>query len=183
MRKAGRCFVCLKRHHLSRDCRSKFNSKNCRGRHHISICTQAAYQDKTKKPSDSLPDPERNSEGANVPRTSSVLYVGAQTPILLQTARLQLVGMMTETQICEQRLKSIPPIVSSEAQIEIERAKLLWIIDIQNQLAEKKQFPVWKEQFGLFLDQRVYGGVEVEWQNLPFPSLQKTLFFWTKNIT
>ncbi len=48
---------------------------------------------------------------------------------------------------------------------------------MQNQLAEKKQFPVWKEQFGLFLDQMVYGGVEVEWQNLPFPSLQKTYSF------
>lgn len=93
----GRCFVCLKRHHLCRDCRSKFNCKNCRGRHHISICTRAAYQDKTKKSSDTLPDPEKNLEGAKVPRTSSLLYVGAQTPILLQTARLQLVGMMTET--------------------------------------------------------------------------------------
>ena len=25
--KSGRCFVCLKRHHLSRDCRSNFNCK------------------------------------------------------------------------------------------------------------------------------------------------------------
>ncbi len=100
LRKAGRCFVCLKRHHLSRDCRSKFNCKNCRGRHHISICTRTAYQNKTKKPSEPLTDPEKNSEGhreTNVPRTSSVLYVGAQTPVLLQTARFQLVGRMTET--------------------------------------------------------------------------------------
>ena len=37
LHKSGRCFVCLKRHHLSRDCRSNFNCKRCRGHHHISI--------------------------------------------------------------------------------------------------------------------------------------------------
>ncbi len=50
--------------------------------------------------------------------------------------------------------KSMP---SSEAQIsteEIERAKLLWIIDMQSQLTVRKQFPVWKEQFGLILDEK-----------------------------
>ena len=38
--KSGRCFVCLKRHHLSRDCHSNFNCKKCRGHHHVSICVR-----------------------------------------------------------------------------------------------------------------------------------------------
>jgi len=38
LRKSGRCCVCLKRHHLSRDCHFTYNCKKCRGCHYVSIC-------------------------------------------------------------------------------------------------------------------------------------------------
>ena len=36
--KAGRCFICLKKGHFNRDCRSSRGCYNCDGRHHSSIC-------------------------------------------------------------------------------------------------------------------------------------------------
>ena len=39
LRKAGRCYICLWRNHLSKDCRSGFSCRTCRGRHHVTICS------------------------------------------------------------------------------------------------------------------------------------------------
>ena len=38
LKRTGRCFVCLRRHHLSRDCRSPVKCTHCNGHHHTSIC-------------------------------------------------------------------------------------------------------------------------------------------------
>jgi len=38
LKRTGRCFVCLRRHHLSKDCRSSTRCVHCSGRHHSSIC-------------------------------------------------------------------------------------------------------------------------------------------------
>lgn len=38
LRSSGHCFNCLKKNHLSRNCRSNSKCKNCQGRHHTSIC-------------------------------------------------------------------------------------------------------------------------------------------------
>ena len=38
--KAGRCFVCLRRGHISRDCRFGQKCSNCGGHHHVSICSR-----------------------------------------------------------------------------------------------------------------------------------------------
>ena len=45
LRKPGRCFVCLRKHHTSRDCHSPSNCTNCGGRHHTSICKGGVVQD------------------------------------------------------------------------------------------------------------------------------------------
>ena len=37
---AGRCFVCLRRGYVGRECRSHTQCTKCNGRHHISICSQ-----------------------------------------------------------------------------------------------------------------------------------------------
>jgi hypothetical protein len=36
--KDGRCFLCLKKQHVSRNCRSSLKCSNCHGQHHVSIC-------------------------------------------------------------------------------------------------------------------------------------------------
>ena len=91
LRKSGRCFVCLKRHHLSRDCRSNFNCKKCRGRHHVSICVRTTSKCGGKPPT--TQEGGEKSQGSDNPAVPvTTCYVGSQTPILLQTAKLRLVN-------------------------------------------------------------------------------------------
>ena len=40
MRREGRCFICLKRNHVARNCSSNIKCHECGQRHHISVCTQ-----------------------------------------------------------------------------------------------------------------------------------------------
>ena len=92
LRKTGRCYICLRKNHLSRDCRSSFSCRVCRGRHHISICSQQNSDPGRQNPSASqgsriTPSAETSTEGSD---STSTRYVGAQTPILLQTARMKL---------------------------------------------------------------------------------------------
>ena len=94
LHKAGRCYICLQKHHRCKYCRSNISCRKCRGRHHFSICLRQSSQQGNTAPaplglsqgsSDTLP----SSQGS-IPKSTSTLYVGAQTPILLQTARLRL---------------------------------------------------------------------------------------------
>ena len=41
LQKTGRCFICLRRGHISRECRGNLRCSKCKGRHHISICPNA----------------------------------------------------------------------------------------------------------------------------------------------
>ena len=38
LRRTGRCFVCLRKNHISRECRSMAKCTKSNGRHHVSIC-------------------------------------------------------------------------------------------------------------------------------------------------
>ena len=38
LRRSGRCFICLRKGHIGRECRSTTKCSKCGGRHHISIC-------------------------------------------------------------------------------------------------------------------------------------------------
>ena len=92
MKRAGRCFVCLKRNHISKDCSSRMKCLKCGRQHHISICTSDTNNEVkslhtlTVEGSTSLP---QSQTSCSPPRESSgrptVLY--ASTPILLQTAK------------------------------------------------------------------------------------------------
>ena len=41
LQKTGRCFICLRRGHISQECRSNLRCFKCKGRHHISIWPNA----------------------------------------------------------------------------------------------------------------------------------------------
>lgn len=100
--KSGRCFVCLRKGHIGRDCRSAVSCSNCGKRHHASICdtSRALHSNDSQG---SSPRPARQtttqapstSSGAAPGHQSSQLspvlsmYVNALTPVLLQTATVQ----------------------------------------------------------------------------------------------
>ena len=82
LRKSGRCFICLRRNHISRACRSNARCYKCGGCHHISICS----------PQQEQPHPTGNGQGspaspAQMNEDPTALYVSGASPILLQTAR------------------------------------------------------------------------------------------------
>ena len=46
LKRTGRCFVCLKRGHRSRECRSAGKCRVCSGRHHSSTVGRTIFEDK-----------------------------------------------------------------------------------------------------------------------------------------
>ena len=40
--RSGRCYTCLGRGHLSRNCRSKVRCLSCQGRHHVAVCDKSS---------------------------------------------------------------------------------------------------------------------------------------------
>ena len=101
LRKAGRCFLCLSKGHLSRHCRSKSRCSKCSGRHHRCICSGSAdsFSSTPKETSSagsssgpSKPSPPNNLDpGAKPfqPPTTSML-VGTRGAVLLQTANVHI---------------------------------------------------------------------------------------------
>ena len=90
LRTGGCCFVCLRRNHLSRNCRSSGSCNTCHRRHHTSICSVSGNGDTPptaspmRPPGSSARPPSAGT--LHVPTTSS-MYVNSHTPVLLQTAK------------------------------------------------------------------------------------------------
>ena len=97
LRKYGRCYNCLKRRHLSKDCRSQGRCRHCRGKHHTALCRQTGTKgepcsaqtstrdsDATGKPSPVQKEGTQSQEGTRTSTNS--LYAGSASPVLLQTA-------------------------------------------------------------------------------------------------
>lgn len=94
LKRAGWCFVCLKKNHISKDCSPRMKCLKYGRQHHISICTS-----ETNNEVKSLHTPNvEGSASLSQSQTScgplressgepTVLYVSASTPILLQTAK------------------------------------------------------------------------------------------------
>ena len=110
--KQGRCFVCLRKDHLSRNCKSKNQCFKCKGRHHISICPSDGTHEGIAHNSTNLsrtqsqeqPQNQRGNNDEGTPRAAprqeqnqkqlktskqnlTALCVSAATPVLLQTAK------------------------------------------------------------------------------------------------
>ena len=96
LREAGRCFVCLRRGHIGRQCTSKGRCPHCHGRHHCSICSNPEPTSKDHEPKDTG---KSESTTANLatnmnpaatpfqPSTSTALWTNSNRTVLLQTAQ------------------------------------------------------------------------------------------------
>ena len=110
MRRYGRCFICARKGHIPRDCRSKLTCNVCMGKHHVSICYQGnstqgdqfssaqyAYGDRggsavSDNYSNAINAQPMGSGGGNaLPTahtvTSPTYHVGAVGRVALQTAQ------------------------------------------------------------------------------------------------
>ena len=65
LRKQGRCFVCLKRNHIVRDCESRYICKYCSGKHHVSLCNNNSRQSLATNSRQSLATNSRQSLATN----------------------------------------------------------------------------------------------------------------------
>ena len=80
LRRAGRCYICLRRNHISKNCRSALKCGKCQGRHHETICHRTAT---TVQDSGEL----------------STACAHVQAPVLLQTARATVQHSSVMTQV------------------------------------------------------------------------------------
>ena len=89
LKKYGRCFVCLRKDHISRNCPSKSKCHNCNGKHHVSICQTKLSAVTPTYPATAVSAPVPPQQGLTVqPGTNTVVcYSNSSTPVLLQTAQ------------------------------------------------------------------------------------------------
>ena len=96
IREQGRCFICLRPGHISRNCRSSSKCGNCNGRHHTSVCFKAKPSTDITSTSSSTNSAtfSTNASGLNpetppfqLTDTTMTCYAGVGEVIMLQTAR------------------------------------------------------------------------------------------------
>ena len=95
--RSGRCFICLRKGHRVKDCRSSLRCFSCQARHHVSICTVSRSElgvreqqpTQTAVTTSTQPNPPttQNMRASQPPVLS--MYVATRTPVLLQTAKAQ----------------------------------------------------------------------------------------------
>jgi len=80
LKRTGQCFVCLKRHHVSKDCRSSVRCAHFSGWHHTSICDNGHTS--TKGDGDKQRSDSRNHTSSS-PASLSQPPTNQQTPLPL----------------------------------------------------------------------------------------------------
>ena len=84
LRSTGRCYVCLGKGHVSRNCRSRVKCLNCRGRHNVAICSKGSGS-KPEVPDDKKPlNPQATPYQ---PEGTGNLWIYSSGSVLLQTAQ------------------------------------------------------------------------------------------------
>ena len=89
LKQQGRCFVCLRRNHLARNCSLNKACRICSGNHHMSICENANRGNGTSEiqsRGSSVVVSDRRERRSNENKSSTTVYVDSNTSILLQTA-------------------------------------------------------------------------------------------------
>ena len=89
LKQQGRCFVCLRRNHLARNCPLNKVCRICSGNHHMSICENANRGNGTleiQSRGSSLMVSDRGERRSYENKSSTTVYVESNTSILLQTA-------------------------------------------------------------------------------------------------
>ena len=96
--RAERCFSCLRRGHLSRNCRTTSRCQQCHGKHHTGICSGSTNRGEPVSGAAVVPPPATESTTSNLKPSApeftptkhslhaSTLCVNVGKPILLQTA-------------------------------------------------------------------------------------------------
>ncbi|XP_044184810.1 uncharacterized protein LOC122964955 [Acropora millepora] len=79
LKQQGRCFICLRRNHLARNCPLNKVCRICSGNQHMSICENANR-------GSSVVVSDRGERRSNENKSSTTVYVDSNTSILLQTA-------------------------------------------------------------------------------------------------
>ena len=102
LRKSGRCFSCLRKGHLSRNCRTTRRCHECNGRHHTSICTPRQVPT-VEMSSETTPVVTTNTLNPSAPEyipstTNTTLYLEANRTVLLQTAVAEVYNPIDKTQ-------------------------------------------------------------------------------------
>ena len=87
LKRTGRCFVCLRRHHLSKDCRSSVKCAQCGGRHHTSICKGSTVGSKSHPRSDQQNHTSTEHNAPTVPQLPPPSLQVAQTTQLPPPSR------------------------------------------------------------------------------------------------
>ena len=91
LRRSGRCYICLRRNHIARKCRSNNKCTECSGRHHVAVCPiQSKSLAKTTQPS-SVPtngglNPEAPVYSPTPTSSDQTLWTYSSKRVLLQTA-------------------------------------------------------------------------------------------------
>ena len=89
LRKVGRCYSCLRKGHIYRDCRTSNRCRSCQGKHHTSICTtkgESTFQDTPASTTLAEPTTSNLNPSALEFNCTSSLYIGTTKTVLLQTA-------------------------------------------------------------------------------------------------
>ena len=101
IKESKRCFNCLKRGHVGKDCRSSSKCASCKGRHHTSICMNKPKHNTTPSVPSSSPKPSQATPPApvqvgglgvmnpNLPvfQPTTTCYVSTCNTVFLQTAK------------------------------------------------------------------------------------------------